>query len=80
MAEIVKVEDASRYDVAQYERLFGQLPHFRMRGDIISWLQSQSVVVLEPHKIKSVTVSLVPPSVCHEVMGLDTMIFEFFEC
>ena len=33
MAEIVKVEDASRYDVAQYERLFGQLPHFRMRGE-----------------------------------------------
>lgn len=33
MSEIVKVEDASRYDVAQYERLFGQLPHFRMRGE-----------------------------------------------
>ena len=41
---------------------------------LISWLQSPSEVILEPKKIKYVTVS---PSVCHEVMGLDAMIFVF---
>ena len=35
---------------------------------LISWLQSPSAVILEPRKIKSVTVSIVSPSVCHEVM------------
>ena len=35
----------------------------------ISWLQSTSAVILEPKKIKSVTVSTVSPSICHEVMG-----------
>ena len=44
---------------------------------LISWLQSPSAVILEPKKIKSVTVSIVSPSVCHEVMGLDAMIFLF---
>ena len=43
----------------------------------ISWLQSPSVVILEPKKIKSVTVSIVSPSICHEVMGLDAMILVF---
>ena len=43
----------------------------------ISWLQSPSAVILEPKKIKSVTVSIVSPSICHEVMGLDTMILVF---
>ena len=38
---------------------------------LISWLQSSLAVALEPKKIKSVTVSTVSPSVCHEVMGLD---------
>ena len=38
---------------------------------LISWLQSPSAVILEPPKIKSVTVSTVSPSICHEVMGLD---------
>ena len=37
---------------------------------LTSWLQSPSSVLLEPKKIKSVTVSIVSPSVCHEVMGL----------
>ena len=37
---------------------------------LISWLQSPSAVILEPQKIKSVTVSIVSPSICHEVMGL----------
>ena len=41
----------------------------------ISWLQSSSAVILEPKKIKSVTVSIVSPSICHEVMGLDALIF-----
>ena len=41
----------------------------------ISWLQSPSAVILEPQTIKSVTVSIVSPSIFHEVMGLDAMIF-----
>ena len=45
---------------------------------LISWLQSPSAVILEPKKIKSVTVSIVSPSICHEVMGLDAMIFVFW--
>ena len=44
---------------------------------LISWLQSPSAVLLEPRKIKSTTVSTVSPSICHEVMGLDAMIFVF---
>ena len=46
---------------------------------LISWLQSPSAVIFEPKKIKSVTVSIVSPSVRHEVMGPDAMIF-VFEC
>ena len=44
---------------------------------LISWLQSPSAVLLEPKKIKSLTVSIVSPSICHEVMGPDAMIFVF---
>ena len=44
---------------------------------LISWLQSPSAVILEPRKIKSATVSTVSPSICHEVMGPDAMIFIF---
>ena len=44
---------------------------------LISWLQSPSAVILEPKKIKSLTVSIVSPSICHEVMGLDAMILVF---
>ena len=44
---------------------------------LISWLQSSSAVILEPPKIKSVTVSIVSPSICHEVMGPDAMILVF---
>ena len=44
---------------------------------LISWLQSPSAMILEPKKIKSVTVSIVSPSICHEVMGLDAVIFAF---
>jgi len=46
----------------------------RSKRLLISWLQSPSAVILEPPKIKSVTVS---PSICHEVMGPDAMIFVF---
>ena len=44
---------------------------------LISGLQSPSAVILEPPKIKSVTVSAVSPSICHEVMEPDAMIFVF---
>ena len=43
----------------------------------ISWLQSPSAVILEPKKIKSDTVSTVSPSISHQVMGPDAMIFVF---
>ena len=46
----------------------------RSKHLFISWLQSPSAVILEPPKIKSDTVS---PSICHEVMGPDAMIFVF---
>ena len=44
---------------------------------LISWLQSASAVILEPPKIKSLSVSIVSPSICNEVMGLDAMILVF---
>ena len=44
---------------------------------LISWLQSPSRVTLESKKMKSVTVSIVYPSICHEVMGPDAMILVF---
>ena len=46
----------------------------RNKHHLISWLQSPSAVILEPPKIKSPTVSIVSPSICHEVMGPDPMI------
>ena len=49
----------------------------RSKRLLISWLQSPSAVILEPKKAKSVTVSTVSPSSCHEVMGLDAMILLF---
>ena len=45
---------------------------------LISWLQSSSAVILEPQTVKSVTVSIVSPSIFHEVMGPDAMIFVFW--
>ena len=45
---------------------------------LISWLQSPSAVILEPPKIKSLIVSIVSPSICHEVMGPDAMILVFW--
>ena len=46
----------------------------RSKRLLISWVQSPSAVILEPPKMKSLTVS---PSICHEVMGPDAMIFVF---
>ena len=49
----------------------------RSKRLLISWLQSPSAVILEPKQIKSDTVSTVSPSISHEVMGPDAMIFVF---
>ena len=49
----------------------------RSKHLLILWLQSLSEVILEPKKIKPVTISIISPSICHEVMGLDAMIFVF---
>ena len=49
----------------------------RSKHLLISWLQLPSAVILEPQKIKSATLSTVSPSICHEVMGPDAMIFVF---
>ena len=49
----------------------------RSKHLLISWLHLPSAVILEPNKIKSVTVSIVSPPICHEVMGPDAMILGF---
>ena len=60
--------------------LFNMLSRFviaflpRSKRLLISWLQSPSAVILEPKKMKSVSVSIVSPSICHEVIGPDVMI------
>ena len=46
----------------------------RSKRLFISWLRSPSAVILKPKKVKSLTVSIVSPSICHEVMGPDAMI------
>ena len=51
--------------------------HPKSKHLLISWLQSPSEVILEPEKIKSLTVSIISPSIFHEVMGLDAMILLF---
>ena len=63
--------------------LFNTLSRFviaflpRSKHLLISWLQSPSTVILEPKKIKSLTVSIVSPSIYHEVMRPDAMILVF---
>ena len=63
--------------------LFNMLSRFviaflpRSKRLLISWLQSPSAMILELKKIKSLTVSTVSPSICHEVMGPDAMILVF---
>ena len=49
----------------------------RSKHLLISWLQSPPAVILQPQNIKPVTVSTVSPSICHEVMGPDAMVFVF---
>ena len=69
--------------VSKVTLLFNMLSRFviasfsRSKHLLISWLQSPSAVILESPKIKSVTVSIVCPSICHEVTGPDTMILVF---
>ena len=68
----------------QSDVLFSMLARFiiaflpRSNHLLISWLRSQSSVILEPKKIKSDTASTFSPSVCHEVMELDALILVFF--
>ena len=50
----------------------------RSKRLLISWLQSPSAVILEPKKRKSVTISIVSPSICQEEMGLNALIFTFW--
>ena len=63
--------------------LFNMLSRFviaflpRRKHRLISWLQSSTAVILEPLKIKSLTVSIVSPSICHKVMGPDGMTLVF---
>ena len=63
--------------------LFNMLSSFviaflpRSKHLLISWLQSPSTVILEPKKIKSLTVYIVSPSICHEMMGPDAMMLVF---
>ena len=63
--------------------LFNMLPRFLMaflpknKHLLISWLQSQSAVILEPPKTKPLIISIVSSSICHEVMGLDATILLF---
>ena len=54
------------------DKVMSLLP--RSKCLLVSWLQSPSAVLLEPPKIKSLTISTVSPSISHEVMGLDAMI------
>ena len=64
--------------------LFNMLSRFvitflpRSKHLLILWLQSPSAVILEPPKIKFLTVFIVSPSICHEVMGQDAMTLSFW--
>ena len=66
--------------------LFNMLSSFvitflpRSKHLLISWLQSPSAVILKPKKIKSLTIAIVSPTICHEVMGPDAMILVFCFC
>ena len=65
----VKVNTLFRFVIA----IFPRSKHL-----LISWLQSLSTLILEPKKMKSDTDSTFLPSVCHEVIGPDAMIFVFY--
>ena len=62
-----------------FNKLFRLVIAFLPRNKylLVSWLQSPSAVILEPKNIKSVTVSIVFPSTCHDVMGLNVMVLVF---
>ena len=66
-------------DVSVFNMLSRLVIAFILRSKrlLISWLQSQSAMILEAPQIKSVTVSTVSTSICHEVMGPDAMILVF---
>ena len=49
----------------------------RSKHPLISWLQSLFAVILEPKEIKSVTICILPPSICYEMMGTDAVILGF---
>ena len=66
----------ARHNLATEEMLLtARLP--RSECLLILWLQSSSAVILEPKKIKSITVFIFSPFICHEVMGSDAMILVF---
>ena len=70
------VANSQKWRVTELRFVIAFLP--RSKRLLISWLQSPYVVILEPPKIKSLTVSIVSPSICHEVMGPEAMIFVFW--
>ena len=74
---IAKSQTQMNYSAHSLGFVIAFLP--RSKSLLISWLQSLSAVILEPKKIKSVTVSTFFLSICHEVVELDAMIF-IFEC
>ena len=63
--------------------LFNMLSRFviahlpRSKRHLISWLQSPSAMILESEKIRSLTISIISPSICHEMMAPDAMILVF---
>ena len=73
------MNDMKQSDVSAFNTLSRFVIAFLSRSKylLILWLQSPSVVILEPKKIKSLTTSTVSPSICHEVMGLGAMILVF---
>ena len=66
-------------DVSAFNKLSRLVITFlpRSKNLLISWLQAPPTVILVPKKMKSVTVSIFSPSICHEVMGLDAVILVF---
>ena len=60
-----------------FNTLFRFVVAFLPRSLLILWLQSPSTAILKPSKIKSATVSSFLPSICHEVMEPEAMIFTF---
>ena len=77
------IDLTTRTFVGKMSLLFNMLSRFviaflpRRKCLLILWLQSPAAVILEPKKIKSVTVSIVSVSICHDVMGPDAIIFFF---